>query len=135
MNKSFLSLVADSMFNSSDWAPVGEFYTLDEILESGALGFAKKDVVSTTVREVEFSDGSTTLRIEVLLKNGQKPQLKAGKAIQCNLDDGVALDMGMLFGQELTKLGQKNIIRFDYWPTQEDKEKALAKREEERKAA
>ena len=133
ISKSFLAVASQSVFNSSEWKPVGNKYTLEEICEAGALGFSYKDIDGdeAEVTETEFSDGSTTLRLVVSLKDGQEPELKAGKGIQNNLDDGDKVKLSLIYGQELHKAGQDNIIRYDVWESEEEKEEYLKKRDAE----
>lgn len=133
LSVSFLAMASSSVFNSSEWKPVGDKYTLEEICGNGALGFAYKDIEGTEaeVTETEFSDGSTALRLTITLKDGQQPELKAGKAIQNGFDEGDKIPLSLIYGQELRKAGQDSIIRYDVWESEEEKEEYLKKRDAE----
>jgi hypothetical protein len=133
LSVSFMSVAQQSVFNSSEWKPVGDAYTLEEICAAGALGFSYKDIEGSEaeVTETEFQSGDTALRITVTLKDGQTPELKAGKNIQDNYDEGDKLPISLIYGQELKKAGQPSIVRFDVWASEEEKKEYLKKRDEE----
>jgi len=130
ISKSFMALANASVFNSSEWKPTGDAFTLEEICDAGALGFSYSDIEGdeAEITAAEFSDGSTTLRITLNLKDGQTPELKAGKAIQNGFDEGDKVKLSLIYGQELKKAGQPSIIRYDVWESEEAKEEYLAKR-------
>ena len=116
-----------------DWTPVGDAYTLEEICDIGALGFAYKDIdgEDAEIIETEFSDGSTALRISVPLKNGKTMELKATKNIQNGFDEGDKIKVSLIYGQELHKIEQDNIVRYDVWQSDEQKKRYLRKRDGE----
>ena len=116
-----------------DWTPVGDAYTLEEICDIGALGFAYKDIdgEDAEIIETEFSDGSTALRISVPLKNGKTMELKATKNIQNGFDEGDKIKVSLIYGQELHKIEQDNIVRYDVWQSDEQKNRYLRKRDGE----
>lgn len=130
ISKSFLAVANSSVFNPSEWKPASKKYTLEEICNEGALGFNYKDIEGeeAEISETEFSDGSTTLRIVLNLKDGQEPELKAGKGIQDNFDDGDKVKVGLIYGQMLHKAGQDDIIRYDVWKSEEEKDAYLKER-------
>lgn len=116
-----------------DWTPVGDAYAFEEICDTGALGFDYKDIdgEDAEITETELSDGSTTLRISVPLKNGKTRELKATKNIQNSFDEGDKIKVSLIYGQELHKIGQDSIVRYDVWQSDEQKNRYLRKRDGE----
>ena len=115
-----------------DWTPVGDKFTLEEICGATSM-FSYGDILGdeTELTEIEFADGSTTLRIIIPFKDGTKTELKAGKGIQSNFADGDKIKVNLIYGQELHKIGQKSIVRYDVWESEEQKNEYLRKREGE----
>lgn len=126
---SFLAVAGKAMFNKSEWKPVGVAYTLEEIWEAQGINYGDIEGDEATVTEVEFSDGSTSLRISVPMKDGSTIDLHAGKAVQNNLDEGDKIKVNLIYGQELRKAGQPSIVRYEAWETEEDKAEYLKERD------
>ena len=127
-----MAVAQQSVFNSSEWKAVGDSYTLEEICkETGLFDYSDIDGDEAEITEVEFSDGSTTLRIAVPFKNGTSIELKAGKAVQNGFDEGDKVKISLIYGQELRKAGQPSIIRYDVWESEEAKKEYLEKRDAE----
>jgi len=132
LSVSFMAVAQQSVFNSSEWKPVGDAYTLKEICDqTGLFNYKEIDGDEAEITEAEFSDGSTTLRITVPFKNGSNIELKAGKAIQNGYDEGDKVKIDLIYGQELQKAGQPSIIRYDVWESEEEKKEYLEKRDAE----
>lgn len=127
----FMACAQQSVFNSSEWKPTGDLYTLEEVCGTGVLGFNYDDIKGDVaeVTETEFEDGSTALRITVTLKDGQTPELKAGKIIQANFDEGDTIPVNLIYGQMLRKAGQSPIVRYNCWESEEEKKKYLEERD------
>lgn len=130
ISASFLAVASNSVFNKSEWIPTGDAFTLKEICDANALGFSYNEIDGdeAEITAAEFSDGSTSLRITVALKDGQTVELKAGKAVQNGFDEGDKVKVALIYGQELKKAGQPSIIRFDVWESEEAKKEYLEKR-------
>ena len=79
---------------------------------------------------VEFSDGSTSLRIAVPLKDGQVIEQKAGKGILNGYDEGDKVNIDLIYGQEFHKVGKPSIIRYDVWESVDEKNKYLEERDQ-----
>ena len=129
INASFLSVAKQSVFNPSEWVPVGDAFTLEEICEATGM-FDLKDVNGdeAEITATEFSDGTSTLRLTVPFKNGTSIELKAGKAVQNGFDEGDKVKLSLIYGQELKKAGQPSIVRYDVWESEDAKKKYLAQR-------
>jgi hypothetical protein len=129
ISKSFLAVASNSVFNKSEWVPTGDAFTLKEICDATGM-FDIKDVEGdeAEITAVEFSDGSTSLRITVPFKDGSSIELKAGKAIQNGYDEGDKIKIDLIYGQELKKAGQPSIVRYDVWESEEEKKEYLANR-------
>lgn len=115
--------------NPLEWSPVGDKFTLEEIWDATGLSYKDIDGNEAEVIAVEFSDGSTSLRISVPQKDGQVIELKAGKAIQNGFDEGDKVKVDLIYGQELHKVGESSIIRYDVWESVEEKNKYLEERD------
>ena len=132
LSVSFMAVAQQSVFNSSEWKPVGDAYTLKEICDqTGLFNYKEIDGDEAEITEAEFSDGSTTLRITVPFKDGSSIELKAGKTIQNGYDEGDKIKIDLIYGQELKKAGQPSIIRYDVWESEEEKKEYLEKRDAE----
>lgn len=132
LSVSFMAVAQQSVFNSSEWKPVGDAYTLKEICDqTGLFNYKEIDGDEAEITEAEFSDGSTTLRITIPFKDGSDIELKAGKAIQNGYDEGDKVPISLIFGQELKKAGQPSIIRYDVWESEDEKKEYLEKRDAE----
>ena len=128
ISASFLAVAGNSVFNKSEWIPTGDAFTLKEIWD--ATGMAYKDIEGdeAEITAAEFTDGSTSLRISVPLKDGQVIELKAGRNIQNNFEEGEKVKIALIYGQELKKAGQPSIVRYDVWASEEEKKEYLEKR-------
>lgn len=115
--------------NPLEWSPVGDKFTLEEIWDAAGMSYKDIDGNESEVTAVEFSDGSTTLRISVPLKNGHVIELKAGKVIQNSYDEGDKVKVDLIYGQELHKVGMSSIVRYDVWGSVEEKNKYLEERD------
>lgn len=108
---SFIAAEASSTFNSSSWTPVGEAYSLEDIwaeTHPGLYENIKGDTAEVTA--TNFTDG-VGLRINVPFKDGSSLELKlSGKS---NLEEGDKVLISSITGQELKKVGSKNIVRYD----------------------
>lgn len=126
---SLVAVARQSVFNKSEWTPKGDAYTLEELSE--ILGFNYKDIQGdeAEITATEFESGDTTLRITLGFKNGTSLELKAGKHIQNNCDEGDKVKVSLIYGQELVKAGQPSIIRYDVWESEDEKKEYLAKRD------
>ena len=132
LSVSFMAVAQQSVFNSSEWKPVGDAYTLKEVCDqTGLFNYNEIDGEEAEITEAEFSDGSTTLRITVPFKDGSSIELKAGKAIQNGYDEGDKIPVSLIYAQELKKAGQPSIIRYDVWESEEEKKEYLQKRDAE----
>lgn len=111
-NQGFVSAVSKSMFNSSEWKPVGEKYSLKEIWDATNPGlYDQIDGTTAEVTLTEFADGQTGYRITVPFKDGSQVELKlSGKS---TLEEGDIVKIDSITGQELRKVGQDPIVRFD----------------------
>jgi hypothetical protein len=128
ISASFLAVASNSVFNKSEWIPTGDAFTLKEIWDATGMAYGDIDGDEAEITAAEFSDGSTSLRISVPLKDGQVIELKAGKATQNGFDEGDKIKVSLIYGQELKKAGQPSIVRYDVWDSEEEKKEYLAKR-------
>ena len=116
----------------SKWTPIGDAFTLKEICDETGM-FDYDDILGDEAEliGIEFADGSSTLRIAIPLKDGAKKELKAGIGIQNKYEEGDKVKVNLIYGQELHKIGQPNIVRYDVWESKEQKEDYLRKRDGE----
>ena len=116
--------------NPLEWSPVGDKFTLEEVCEATEM-FNINDVDGdkADITAVEFSDGSTFLRISIPFKDGSSIELKAGKNIQEGFEKGDKIKIALIYGQELKKIGQSAIVRYDVWKSEEEKRKYLEERD------
>ena len=129
ISKSFLAVASKSVFNKSEWVPTGDAFTLKEICDAtGMFKYENIDGDEAEITAAEFSDGSTSLRITVPFKDGSSIELKAGKNIQNDYDEGDKIKIDLIYGQELEKASQPSIVRYDVWDSEEEKEEYLKKR-------
>jgi hypothetical protein len=129
ISSSFLAVASNSVFNKSEWIPTGDAYTLKEIWDATGMTFKDIEGDEAEITAAEFTDGSTSLRISVPLKDGQVIELKAGKATQNGFDEGDKVKINLIYGQELKKAGQPSIVRYDVWDSEEAKKEYLEKRD------
>ena len=129
ISASFLAVANNSVFNKSEWIPTGDAYTMEEIWDATGMSYKDIDGDEAEITAAEFSDGSTSLRISVPLKDGQVIELKAGKATQNGFDEGDKVKISLIYGQELKKAGQPSIVRYDVWDSEEAKKEYLEKRD------
>ena len=112
ISKTFLAASGSSMFNSSEWRPFGEAYTLKDIWDAQ---FPDQDLYGNIqgdeaeVVAVEFASGDTALRLEIPFKDGTSVQLKLAKG---DYDEGDKVKISSITGQELHKVGADPIVRF-----------------------
>lgn len=116
--------------NPLEWSPIGDKFTLEEVCEATEM-FNINDVDGdkADITAVEFSDGSTFLRISIPFKDGSSIELKAGKNIQEGFEKGDKIKIALIYGQELIKIGQSAIVRYDVWKSEEEKRKYLDERD------
>ena len=130
INVSFLQAAKLSMFNPSNWVPVDSAYTLEELWDAMAPGqYAQIKGDEAKCVLVEFEDGQSALRLEIAFTNGTSTQLKMSKAFQDSHDEGDTVKVSLIYAQELKKVGQPSIVRYDVWASEEEKEKYLAERD------
>lgn len=112
VNASFLSSAKKSIFNGSDWKPVGEKYPLEDIWEDiTGVPYSDIDGDEAEVTATTFSDGSVGMRISIPIKGGDVIDFKlSGKSA---LEEGDYVKISTIYGQELRKAGQDNIVRYD----------------------
>ena len=112
LTASFMTAAQKSVFNSSEWKPFGEKYSLKEIwavTNPGLYDEIDGDVAEVTA--TEFSDGQIGLRITVPFKDGSNLELKlSGKS---DLEEGDKVKIDTITGQELHKVGSEPIVRYD----------------------
>jgi hypothetical protein len=107
--KSFLAVAGNSMFNKSEWKPIGEAYSLKDIWDTTNPGLyeeIKGD--EAEVVAVSFESGDA-LRIEVPFKDGTSIQLKLAKG---DYEEGDKIRISSITGQELRKVGSDPIVRY-----------------------
>ena len=114
------------------WTPIGDAFTLKEICDETGM-FNYDDILGDEAEliGIEFGDGSSTLRIAIPFKDGSKTELKAGVGIQKHYDEGDKVKVNLIYGQELHKIGHKNIVRYDVWKSEEEKKKYVEERDGE----
>ncbi len=119
LSKAFQIAVSKSVFNSSEWKPFGEKYTLKQVwaeLNPGLYEEIDGDVAEVTA--TSFSDGQIGLRITVPFKDGSSIDLKlSGKS---DLIEGDKVKVDTITCQELHKVGQEPIVRYDGVAIDED---------------
>ena len=109
ISKSFLAVAQNSMFNKSEWKPVGEAYSLKDIWDATNPGlFEEIDGDTAEVVAVSFENGDA-LRIEVPFKDGTSVQLKLAKG---DYEEGDKIKISSITGQELRKVGSDPIVRY-----------------------
>lgn len=111
-SSSFLAAAQKSVFNSSEWKPFGQKYTLKDIWAVTNPGqYAQIDGDVATVTATTFSDGQVGLRLTIPFKDGSSVELKlSGKT---TLEEGDKVKIDSIMGQELHKIGQDPIVRYD----------------------
>lgn len=112
ISAAFMSAAANSMFNKSEWRPVGEAYSLEDIWDaqypdSGL--YSQIDGDEAEVVAVDFESGDTALRLEIPFKDGTSIQLKLAKG---DYDEGDKVKISSIKGQELRKVGADPIVRY-----------------------
>ena len=115
--------------NPLEWSPVSDKFTLEEIWDATGMSYKDIDGNEAEVTAVEFSDGSTSLRISVSLKDGRVIELKGGKVIQNCYNEGDKVKVDLIYGYELHKVGGSTIVRYDVWESVEEKNKYLEERD------
>ena len=112
LSSAFVAAAAKSVFNASEWKPFGEKYTLKDIWAVTNPGLYEDiDGETAEVTSTEFEDGSISLRIAVPFKDGSTLELKlSGKS---DLEEGDIVSIKSITGQELHKVGQDPIVRYD----------------------
>lgn len=111
-SQSLVSAGLKAMFNSSEWTPTGDPFTLKDFLDVISPDtYANIEGNTAEVITRDFEDGSYSKRIKLSMKDGSALELKlSGKS---DLDEGDLVDISSITGQELRKIGQDNIVRFD----------------------
>lgn len=107
-----MAAATKSMFNSSEWKPFGEKYSLKDIWEETNPGLYDQIAGDTAeVTATEFQDGSISLRITVPFKDNTSVELKlSGRS---TLVEGDIVKIDSITGQELRKAGSNPIVRYD----------------------
>lgn len=118
--------------NPFEWFPIGDKFTIEEICEATGM-FSLNDVDGDEAEIVaaEFSDGSTPLRIAIPFKDGSNIELKVGTNILNSYDEGDKIHLSLIYGQQLHKVGKSDIVRYDVWESEEEKDRYLRKRDGE----
>lgn len=118
--------------NPFEWSPIGDKFTIEEICEATGM-FSLNDVDGDEAEIVaaEFSDGSTPLRIAIPFKDGSNIELKVGTNILNSYDEGDKIHLSLIYGQQLHKVGKSDIVRYDVWESEEEKDRYLRKRDGE----
>lgn len=129
-NVNIINSIEEVPYNK--WTPVGDAFTLKEICDETGM-FNYGDILGDEAEliGIEFADGSSTLRIAIPFKDGTKTELKAGKGILKGYEEGDKIKINLIYGQELHKIGQKPIVRYDVWVSEEQKNSYLRKRDGE----
>jgi len=111
LSKSFMAAASQSMFNKSEWKPVGEPYALKDIWDQTNPGLYEEiDGDKAKVVAVMFEgQEEPALRIEVPFKDGTSVQLKLAKG---DYDEGDEISISSIVGQELHKVGSDPIVRY-----------------------
>ena len=114
-SESFLKAAGKSFFNASEWTPVGDAFSLKDIWAvtnpKAWESLADGDETEAEVICQEFSDGSEAMRLRVPFKDGSSIDLKlSGRS---SLEEGDKVKVNTIKGQELRKMGQDNILRYD----------------------
>lgn len=111
-DQALLAAVAKSMFNSSEWTPKGDPFTLEELWDVTNPGLYKEIKGDTAeVTATTFADGQVGLRITVPFKNGTNLDLKlSGRS---TLEEGDIVSIESIKAQLLSKVGQDDIMRYD----------------------
>lgn len=111
LSKSFIAAASSAMFNSNQWAPVGDPVNLREIWAETAPGLYKNiDGDTAEVIGHTFADGSVAYHIAVPIKGGNAIQLRLSP--KSDLTEGDIVKVQSIVGQELMKAGQPNIVRY-----------------------
>lgn len=126
-NSGLLAAASKSVFNRAEWTPTGDAYTLEELW--GALGIPY-DEIDGEMAEVAITafEDNLAYRLNVPMKDGSIQELKAGKQVAANYEEGDKVPVSLIFAQELRKTGQPSIVRYDVWASEEAKAEYLAKR-------
>lgn len=112
LSKSFLSAATKAMFNSNEWAPVGDPVNLKSIWAEACPGLYESiDGDTAPVIGHTFSDGSVAYSIAVPLK-GRNAPVELRLSPKCDLTEGDFVKVQSIVGQELSKAGQSNIVRY-----------------------
>lgn len=112
LSSGFIAAATKAMFNSSEWKPFGEKFTLKEIWDITNPGlYDQIDGDTAEVTATEFADGEISLRLTVPFKDGSSIELKlSGKS---DLEEGDKVKVSSIKGQELHKVGSDPIVRYD----------------------
>ena len=112
LSQSFVTAAGKAMFNSSEWKPFGDKFSLKDIWDVTNPGLYEEiNGDEAEVTATEFSDGQIGLRITVPFKDGTSIELKlSGKS---ELEEGDKVKVSTITGQELHKVGQDPIVRYD----------------------
>lgn len=112
LSNSFINAFTKSQFNPSEWKPFGDKYSLQDvwnITNPGAWEEIDGDVAEVTA--TAFKDGQVGLRITVPFKDGSSVDLKlSGRS---TLEEGDKVKISSITCQELHKMGQEPIVRYD----------------------
>ena len=98
LTTTFLAAAAKSMFNSSEWRPFGEKFSLKDIWDVTNPGlYDQIDGDTAEVTATEFADGQVGLRISVPFKDGTNIELKlSGRS---ELEEGDLVLISTITGQ------------------------------------
>lgn len=111
-SSAFMQAESRSTFNSSEWKPFGDKYTLKEVWDELHPGqYEEIDGDTAEVTATTFKDGEVGLRITVPFKNGTSIDLKLSS--RSDLEEGDVVSVDSITMQELHKMGSDPIIRYD----------------------
>ena len=113
MSQSLIAAEAKSVFNANGWDPVDEPWPLKELWAVTRPGVYEKIVGDKApVTLTTFEDGSIGKRISITIKGQSKPiELKVSS--KSDLEEGDYVRISTITGQELSKIGSDNILRYD----------------------
>lgn len=109
-SKVFMVAAEASVFNKSEWTPVGEPMSLETYLENLERG-SYSHVSGAEVTETLFPDGNIGTRISVMFDDNRVIDFAlSGKS---TLQAGDTVDPATMKGQLLKKYGRNDIVRWD----------------------
>lgn len=112
LSAAFVNAAQKSMFNPSEWVPFGNPYTLKDIWSVTNPGLYEEiDGELAEVTSTSFDNGDVAYRLTIPFKNGSSVDLKLSS--KSDLVEGDKVRIDSIKGQELHKVGQDPIVRYD----------------------